>query len=108
MSDPVDRRALLRRMEAARRQTQQQLDLIDRQIKRRVTATIRQLLPRRSAYRRRKFPTPASFLERYRANLKAITEERQPEIDALSRKLARQGRAIEALRQRLPPQPVPT
>ncbi|WP_258598014.1 hypothetical protein [Mesorhizobium sp. AR07] len=43
------------------------------------------------------------FLERYRANLAAITLDRQHEIDALSRKLARQDAAIEALRARPPP-----
>ncbi|WP_245436700.1 hypothetical protein [Mesorhizobium tamadayense] len=42
------------------------------------------------------------FLERYRANLVAITLEGQHEIDALSRKLARQDAAIELLRARLP------
>ncbi|WP_244493980.1 hypothetical protein [Mesorhizobium sp. Root172] len=42
------------------------------------------------------------FLEQYRANLAAITLERQHEIDALSRKLARQDAAIERRRARLP------
>jgi hypothetical protein len=43
---------------------------------------------------------PGAFLERYRANLAALTTERQPEIDALTRKLARQDAAIAALRAR--------
>jgi hypothetical protein len=43
---------------------------------------------------------PGTFLARYRAKLAAITAERQQEIDALSRKLARQDRAITALRER--------
>lgn len=98
---PQDRRAQLFRMEEARRQTQRQLDLIDRQITRRMTALIPQLHPRQAAYRRGKPPDPRVFLERYRATLAAITTERQPEIDALSRKLARQDRAIAALRARL-------
>jgi len=95
-----DRRALLFRMEEARRQTQHQLDIIDRQITRRMTALIPGLKPKRTAYRGGKPPDASAFLERYRANLAAITAERQPEIDALSRKIARQDRAIASLRER--------
>lgn len=95
-----DRRALLFRMEEAHRQTQRQLDLIDRQIIRRMTAVIPLLGGRAEGYRRGKRPSPEAFLARYRANLTAITAERQPEIDALSRKLARQEAAIAALQTR--------
>lgn len=101
MRSAPDGRALLRRMEEARRQTQHQLDLIDRQIIRRMTAVIPQLHPRRNSYRRGKPPAPDAFLARYRTNLAAITAERQQEIDALSRKLARQDRAITTYRQRM-------
>ena len=101
---PQDRRAQLFRMEEARRQTQRQLDLIDRQVTRRMTALIPQLHSRQAAYRRGKPLGPCAFLERYRATLLAITTERQPEIDALSRKLARQDTAIAALRARLSPE----
>lgn len=45
-----DRRALLLRMEEARRQTQHQLDIIDRQIMRCMTALIPGLKPKRTAY----------------------------------------------------------
>lgn len=100
MFHPV-RRAQLFRMEEARRQTQRQLDMIDRQITRRITALIPQLHPRQTTYRRGKSPDPGAFLERYRTNLAAITTERQPEIDALTRKLARQESAIAALRVQL-------
>ncbi|RWJ39791.1 MAG: hypothetical protein EOR36_24835 [Mesorhizobium sp.] len=89
-----ERRTELFRMEEARRQTQRQLDMIDRQIIRRMTALIPQLHPRRSGYRRGRAPDPGAFLERYRSRLAALTAERQPEIDALSRKLARQDLAI--------------
>lgn len=98
-----DRRAQLLRMEEARRQTQRQLDMIDRQITRRMTFLIPQLHPRQATYRRGRPPDPGAFLERYRANLAAITSERQSEIDALSRKLARQDIAIAMLRARLSP-----
>lgn len=87
-------RRQLSRMEEARRQTQRQLDMVDRQITRRMTALIPGLLPRRTHYRRGKAPDPGAFLERYRSQLAALTAERQPEIDALSRKLARQEQAI--------------
>jgi len=52
------------------------------------------LLPRRSHYYRGKPADPGAFLERYRAQLSALTTERQPEIEALSRKLALQEQAI--------------
>jgi hypothetical protein len=97
--------AQLSRMEEARRQTQRQLDMIDRQIIRRMTALIPQLGRKRSGYHRGKPPDSTAFLERYRSNLAAITAERQPEIDTLSRKLARQDAAIEALRARYAPAP---
>lgn len=84
----------LSRMETARRQTQRQLDLVERQITRRMTALIPRLLPRRNHYRRGKAPDPGAFLASYRAQLAALTAERQPEIDALSRTLARQEQAI--------------
>jgi len=87
-------RRQLTRMEEARRQTQRQLDIVDQQITRRMTALIAGLLPRRTRYRRGKAPDPGAFLERYRCQLAALTAERQPEIDALSRKLARQEQAI--------------
>lgn len=89
-------------MEEARRQTQHQLAMIDRQITRRMTAVIPLLGRKTTGYRRGKAPDPGAFLERYRSNLAAITTERQTEIDALSRKLARQHQAIEALSARLP------
>ncbi len=102
MSVP-DRRTQLFRMEEARRQTQRQLDMIDRQIMRRMTAIIPLLKLQRIGHRRRNPADARAFLERYRLNLAAITLERQHEIDALSRKLARQDDAIKALRARLPP-----
>ncbi|MGD9481090.1 hypothetical protein [Shinella sp. G-2] len=90
----------LTRMEAARRQTQHQLELIDRQITRRMTALLPLLGRRHAGYRRGKPPEPAAFLERYRSNLAALTAERQPEVDALTRKLVRQDAAIAAMRAR--------
>ncbi|MBX4899539.1 hypothetical protein HJA81_31965 [Rhizobium bangladeshense] len=92
----------LARMEEARRQTQRQLELIDRQVSRRITSILPQLARRQTGYRRGKPPT-GSFLERYRNNLAALTAERQPEVDALTRRLARQDAAIAAFRKRFEP-----
>lgn len=94
MTLPPELNRQLSRMEEARRQTQRQLDLVERQITRRMSALIPGLLPRRTHYRRGKPPDPGAFLASYRAQLAALTAERQQEIDALSRKLARQEQAI--------------
>ncbi|MBS7546432.1 hypothetical protein [Ancylobacter oerskovii] len=100
MTLPSEVRVQLARMEEARRQTQHQLGLIDRQIIRRMTALIPRLQPKRTGYRHGKPPDPNAFLERYRSHLAALTAERQPEVDALSRKLAHQDQAIAVLRVR--------
>lgn len=90
----LDPRRQRSRMEEAHRQTQRQLDMVDRQITRRMTSLIPGLLPRRPHYHRGKALDPGVFLERYRSQLAALTTERQPDIDALSRKLALQEQAI--------------
>lgn len=92
----------LSRMEDARRQTQRQLQIIERQITRRMTAIMPQIARRQNGYRRGKATDGRTLLERYRANLVSITAERQQEVDALSRRLARQDAAITALRDTLP------
>lgn len=98
MISPHNRQAELRRMEDACRQTRHQLAMIERQIAARMTSLIPQLGRRRSGYRRGRPPEPKAFLCRYRSNLAAMTAERQPEIDELSRKLARQEAVIASLR----------
>ena len=97
---PSDRRPLLHRMEGARRQTQRQLDMIDRRITRRMTSLIPQLGRKQTGYRRGKTADGGRFLEHYRTKLAGLCAERQSEIDALSRKLARQDAAIMAFRLR--------
>nr|GAJ38049.1 hypothetical protein BDOA9_0206670 [Bradyrhizobium sp. DOA9] len=62
----------------------------------RMTAMIPRLKPKGTRYRRGKAPDPTALLEQYRSRLAAIAAERQPEIDALSRKFARQDAAVEA------------
>ncbi|RWB66213.1 hypothetical protein [Mesorhizobium sp.] len=100
MTLPSQHRAELLRMQEARRHVQRQLDIIDRQINRRMTALIPQLRPRQSGYRCGRAPDASAFLERYRSQLAALTAERQPEIDALTRKLARQDFAIDRFLER--------
>jgi len=85
--------AQLSRMEEARRQVQRQLELIDRQITRRAIALVSQQR-KRHLDRRGNSSDMCMVRERYRSTLAALTAERQPEIDALSRKLARQDQAI--------------
>lgn len=94
----LDHHVALRRMEDACRQTRHQIDMIERQIIRKMTALIPSLGRRRPGYRRGRPSERQAFLNHYRTNLAAITAERQPEIDALSRKLARQEAAIASLR----------
>ncbi|WP_247750813.1 MULTISPECIES: hypothetical protein [unclassified Rhizobium] len=101
MTGMIDLQAQLLRMEEARRQTQHRLEMIERQITRKLRATDPLINERRREYPRRRSPNPWTWLQRYRANLAALTAERQPEIDALARKLARQDTAIAALRSRL-------
>lgn len=102
MNRSIDRQAELRRMEEACRQTRHRTDMIDRQIIRRMTALIPSLGRRKHGYRRGRPLEPDAFLTRYRSNLAAITAQRQPEIDALTRKLMRQQSAIAALQETIP------
>nr|WP_092989974.1 hypothetical protein [Rhizobium sp. NFR03] len=85
----------LARMEEARRQTRRQLDVIERQIARAMTVAVPVLRDRRRRSCRDRSPDPSASMRRYREVLAAITAERQPEIDALSRKLARQEQTHE-------------
>jgi hypothetical protein len=91
--------AQLSSIEEARRQVQRQLELIDRQITRRAAALVQQQR-KRHGFRRGKSSDVCMVLERYRSTRAALTAERQPEIDALSRKLARQDQAIAAHHER--------
>lgn len=91
--------AQLARMEEACRQVQRQLELIDRQIARRAIALVSQQR-RRQGRSRGNASGACMVLECYRSTRAALTAELQPEIDALSRMLARQNRAIAGLRER--------
>ena len=89
---------LLSRMEAARRQTRVHLDLVERQIEGRAErSTVNARVKGRPFGRDGPTWTPGD--ERlFREHLERLAFARRIEIEALSRKLARQDRAIAALR----------
>lgn len=100
MTSAPDGRALLRRMEEARRQTQHHLDLVERQIAGRAERlTITQKAKRRS-HRRGRASWTLSDEQMYRNHFDRLMFERRSEISALSRKLVRQEQAIADMRVR--------
>lgn len=103
MMHSIDARVKLRRLEEACRQTRHQIGLIERQIIRKMTSLIPSLGQRRPGHHRGRRLEPEAFLCRYRSSLAAITAERQPEIDALSNRLARQEAAIASFHARISP-----
>ena len=94
----VNELMVLSRMEAARRQTRVHLDLVERQIEGRAErSTITARVKRRPFGRDGPAWTPGD--ERlFHEHLERLVFARRSEIEALSRKLARQDRAIAALR----------
>ncbi|MBB4571049.1 hypothetical protein [Rhizobium leucaenae] len=94
-------RPLLATMEAARRQIHQHLELVHRQIAGRAERlTVTQKAKSRSHRRGRSNWTPSDE-ELFREHLDRLTFERRREIEALSRKLARQDQALAAFREKL-------
>ena len=94
----LERLLLLARMEAACRETRRHLGLIERQIARRAESrTITERRKARCHGRGRSTWTPVD--ERlFREHADRLAFERRGEIEALSRKLARQEQAITDLR----------
>ena len=97
----VNELMVLSRMEAARRQTRVHLDLVERQIEGRAErSTITARVKGRPFGR--DVPAWAPGDERlFRETLERLAFARRSEIEALSRKLARQDRAIATLRSQL-------
>ncbi len=98
----MNRLLLLRRMETARRQTKAHLDLIERQIAARaermtISAQAQAKAKARSHPRGRSRWTRSDDAL-FREYLDQLSFERRGEIDALTRKLSRQERAIAAVR----------
>ncbi len=88
---PVNPRVLLKRMEAAHRDTRRHLDLVHRQIACRAERiTITQKAKARHSSRKRS----GTHLDR-------LQFERRLELDGLAGKLARQEQAIDTLRRKL-------
>lgn len=100
----MTRLLLLRRMETARRQTKAHLNLIERQIAARAERmTISAQTQTQAKAKARSHPRGCSRWTRsddalFREYLDQLSFERRGEIDALTRKLSRQERAIAAVR----------
>ena len=100
MTRHTDIGALLARMDAARRGTQHHLAVIERQVAKRAE---RMTITARAKRRRRRSSAgawPGADERAYQGHLADLVLARLPEIDALTRKLARQDDALTALRSR--------
>jgi len=98
---PFSSRALLAAIEASRRQPCHHLHLVHRQIAGRAERlTVTQKAKSRFRRRGRSNWTPSDE-ELYRDHLDRLSFERRGEIDALSRKLARQDQALAATHEKL-------
>ena len=96
----VEQRAKLARMEAARAETERHLAVIERQI-----AARAERMTTNARVKARQFGRGTATWTRaddrgFQANVAALRFERRGEIDALTRKLARQTGAIAAFRVR--------
>jgi hypothetical protein len=103
----ISPQVLLTRMEASRRETRHHLDLVQRQIAaraERVTVTQKAKSSART-HKRSGYRWTPSDERLFQSHLQALEFQRRGEIEALSRKLARQDAAIAALRARLEPHP---
>lgn len=100
MRSYAEQRAMLARMERARAETERHLAIVDNQIAARAERmTVTGRVKSRQYGRSTSTWTPAD--ERvFQENVAALRFERRCEIDALSRKLARQSGAIAAFRVR--------
>jgi hypothetical protein len=98
---PVSPRALLANMEAAHRQTSQHLHVVRRQIAGRAERLTITAKAKARSHRRSNANWTRSDEDLYRDCLDRLTFERRGEIEALTRKLARQERALAVVRNKL-------
>lgn len=100
--NPISTHVLLSRMEAAHWETRRHLDLLRRHIEgraKRITVTLKTKVTNRS-HRSAGSRCPRSDEILFRSHLERLAFERRAEIEALSRKLARQEAAIVSFRVR--------
>lgn len=97
----MTRLLLLRRMETARRQTKAHLDLIERQIAARAERMTISVRTKARSHPRGRSRCTRSDDALFREYLDQLSFERRGEIDALTRKLSRQERAIAAVRAKI-------
>lgn len=100
MKTDAEQRAMLARMEAARAETARHFAVIERQIEARA-----ERMTTSSRVKARQFGRTSATWSRadardFQANLAALRFARRGEIEALSRKLARQAGAVAAFRVR--------
>ena len=92
--------AMLATMETARRETHAHLRLIERQIAARAERLMTTFRARSRDYRKSRSTWSHGHEQLYQATLSELTFSRHREVDGLSRKLARQDKAIAAFRRR--------
>ncbi len=100
MSSYSEQRARLTRMEGARAETERHLAVIERQIEVRAERMTTSTRVKARQFGRGTATWTRADEREFQANVAALRFERRGEIDALSRKLARQAGAIAAFRVR--------
>jgi hypothetical protein len=96
----LQRRELLCRMEAARRQTKNHLARLSAEIERQTEASVIRIRTKRRQYGRHATTWTLADEREYERQLSLSAETRAPEVEALSRKLRRQAGAIGGFRAR--------
>ncbi|MFI0847729.1 hypothetical protein [Mesorhizobium sp. IMUNJ 23232] len=98
MRSYIEQRAMLARMEAAHAETERHLAIVERQIAARAERMTISTYAKTRTFGRSTSRRSRADERDYQESLAALRFERRGEIDALTRKLARQAGAIAAFR----------